>query len=206
MTLLDRSLRDFLASLAAKTPTPGGGAVAALCGAIGAGLVSMAARFTSGKKHASVEEEALRVADACDRLRETLSRLADADCEAYDSVTAAYALPKETEAEKASRARAVESALERAIAVPRETMKASLEGLAIADAFASKANRNLASDVLVGGCCLHAAVEGARANVAINAASFSEPSKGKAHLEAADADLRMAGERIASIRKALASP
>ncbi len=203
MTFLDKSLRDFLSQLAARTPTPGGGTVAALNAALGTALVSMAARFTSGKKYVEVEAEAARVAETCDRLRERAGVLADEDSAAYDAVTAAYGLPKTNEAEKAARSRAIETAMGGALAVPRRTLALALEALELAAAFAPKANPNLASDVLVGAACLVAAAEGARANVRINALSLPDSSDAKKSLAEADAGLARAGELLSAVRAAV---
>ncbi|HKE02150.1 MAG TPA: cyclodeaminase/cyclohydrolase family protein [Planctomycetota bacterium] len=203
MTLLDRSVRDILASTAAKTPTPGGGAIAALNGALGAALVAMAARFTSGKKYVEVEAEATRVADACDAIRAQLAELVDADCAAYDAVTAAYKLPKGTPTEEGARTQAIARALAGAMEVPRRTMKVALEGLALAERFARKANPNLASDVLVGAVCLHAAVEGARANVLINAKAAADPASVRGAVDESARDLALAGERLDAVRRAI---
>lgn len=177
--------------------------MAALNAGLGAALVAMAARFTSGKKHEAVEAEAAGVAEACDSVRAAAAALVDEDAGAYDLVTAAYALPKGTDAEKAARAAAVESALRAAMEVPERTIAAAMQALELAASFAPKSNRNLASDVLVGACCLHAAVESARANVRINVAAMSDPARGARNAEAADAALRRAGEKLAAVRAAV---
>lgn len=200
MTLLDRSLRELLSSLAAKTPTPGGGSIAALNAALGLGLVSMAARFTTGKKYEAVEKEALAVAEACDRLREEASRLVDADTEAYDVVTRAYGLPKGTDAEKAARTASIQGALVGAIGVPARTLDVAIEGLGLAARFASQSNRNLASDVLVGASCLFAGAEGARANVRINAAGLADGALASRHLARADAAFAEAARLLGKVR------
>ncbi|HHJ07011.1 MAG TPA: methenyltetrahydrofolate cyclohydrolase, partial [Anaerolineae bacterium] len=55
----NQSVQDFLNALSGKSPTPGGGSVAALNGALGAALVSMVCNVTIGKKkYADVEAEA----------------------------------------------------------------------------------------------------------------------------------------------------
>lgn len=200
MTLLDRSVRDFLASLAARTPTPGGGSIAALNAALGLGLVAMAARFTSGKKYEAVEAEAARAAEECDRLRSEAAGLVDADTDAYDQVTAAYGLPKGTEGEKAARTKAIQDALAVAMAVPERTLAVAVAGLKVAARFAPHSNRNLASDVLVGASCLHCAAEGARANVRINAAGLADAQAAKKSLTAADAAFAEAGALLADVR------
>lgn len=203
MALLDLSLRSFLATLAAKTPTPGGGSVAALNAALGLGLVAMAAQFTSGAKYATVETDAANTIGGCDLLRARATALVDADSAAYDLVTAAYGLPKGTDAEKAARAEAIQRALEGAMDVPQKTIDVAIAGLELAAAFAPKSNKNLASDVFVGATCLLAAVEGARANVKINAAGLTDAAKAQSALAAADAALAKANRLLSQIRTAI---
>jgi formiminotetrahydrofolate cyclodeaminase len=200
MTLLDRTIRDFLAATAAKTPTPGGGSVAALNAAIGLGLVSMAARFTTGKKYEAVEADAQATAAECDKLREEATRLVDDDTRAYDEVTKAYGLPKNTDAEKAARTGAIQAALGGAIRVPARTLEVSVAGIEVAAKFASKSNKNLASDVLVGASCLYSAAEGARANVRINAAGMTDAAAAKEYLSRADAQFASAARLLGKVR------
>ena len=56
--LLSMTVRDFAAATAARQPTPGGGSVAGVVGALGAALGGMALAFTRGKKKFA-EHEAL---------------------------------------------------------------------------------------------------------------------------------------------------
>src|SRR5207302_1059081 len=71
-SFLDQPVRGFLDQLAARTPTPGGGGAAAATGAMAAGLVAMAARFSARQL-----PEAGDLADQADRLRYMASQLAD---------------------------------------------------------------------------------------------------------------------------------
>ena len=71
--LQELTIEEFLEELAARKPTPGGGSVAALSGALAAGLVCMAANF-SGNKDFSEEARTLM---------NTLMRLIDRDAEAF---------------------------------------------------------------------------------------------------------------------------
>lgn len=73
--LQELTIEEFLEELAAKRPTPGGGSVAAVSGALAAGLVSMAAEFSRNK---DVSEEARA-------LMNTLTHLIDRDAEAFAS-------------------------------------------------------------------------------------------------------------------------
>src|SRR5262245_28332423 len=108
--LADLSLRDFAAAVAAKTSTPGGGSVAAYASTLGSALGAMAARYSEGKP----SEDA---SAALDGLRARFLSLVDRDTEAYSKVSAAYKLPKSTDAEKAVRRKAIQSALGEAATV-----------------------------------------------------------------------------------------
>ena len=183
--LVELSLSEFTARLAERTPTPGGGSVAAELAALGAALASMAFRFTSGQKHAAVEEAMARRADELDRLRRTALDLVDRDTDAYDAVTAAFKMPNGSEAEKSARARAVQEALRGALEAPLETMRAAVAGLRLCAEGAPDVNPNLASDCATGAVCLSSAAEGAALNVRINAASIQDEEYARARLAAA---------------------
>ena len=77
-SFLDEPVRGFLDQLAARTPTPGGGGAAAVTGAMAAGLVAMAARFSARQL-----PEAGELAEEADRLRRRLAQLAEEDAQAY---------------------------------------------------------------------------------------------------------------------------
>jgi methenyltetrahydrofolate cyclohydrolase len=173
--LSELSLAEFAERLAARTPTPGGGSVAAYLAACGTALCSMAFQFTSGEKYARVQALMAARAKGLDTLRPKALELVDRDSAAYDGVTAAYALPKASEEEKGRRAEAVQAALRAALEVPFETMQLALAALRIAAAGAPEINQNLASDCAVGSTCLANAVESAFLNVRINASSIRDP-------------------------------
>jgi formiminotetrahydrofolate cyclodeaminase len=172
--LIDLSLTEFTTRLAARTPTPGGGSVAAHLVDAGCALTAMACRFTSGEKFAAVEPAMAERVEVLERLRARAQPLVDRDTAAYDAVTAAYKLPKGTEPEKAARTVAVQAAMLGALEVPAETLGAALEALRIAAAAAPDVNKNLASDAATGTWCLRSAAEAAFHNVRINAASLAD--------------------------------
>src|SRR6185312_6136407 len=90
------SLSGFVGSVAAPTPTPGGGSVAAHVGALGAALAQMVAGLTVGKKkYAAVDAEMRELALEAAGLVNTLSALVARDADAYSAVSAAYKLPSE---------------------------------------------------------------------------------------------------------------
>ena len=107
--MIHQSFAQIVDSLAAKTPTPGGGAAAAMSGCMGAALFLMVVRFSRGKK-ANVDREGdLQQAEALlDGHMKRLLPMAERDCRSFDLVSAAYGMPKETDEQKALREKAIQ--------------------------------------------------------------------------------------------------
>ncbi|TDV53731.1 cyclodeaminase/cyclohydrolase family protein [Actinophytocola oryzae] len=140
-------MRSFLEEVAARTPAPGGGAVAAMTGASAAALVSMAARFSASDE----------VATAGDGLRARLVQLAADDAAAYTAVLAA-------------RGEARRQAMRVATEVPREIAAVALEVAALAHALVATGNPNLTGDARVAELLAEAAAKAAGVLVDINTA------------------------------------
>jgi methenyltetrahydrofolate cyclohydrolase len=164
-----KTLNGFLDELASSSPAPGGGSVAALSGALGAALTSMVCNLTIGKKkYADVEGDMKKVLNQAEQLREQFTELIDSDTLAFNKVMEAYALPKDTEPQKALRSAAIREATKEATMVPLEVMKHCIDALALTQTVASKGNVNSVSDAGVSALMLHAALEAAGLNVRIN--------------------------------------
>lgn len=164
-----QSLDPFLDSVAAKTETPGGGSVAALCGALGAALGSMVCRFTLGKKKFADSKEILeRTLVRCEALRSELSALIADDAAAFDGLMAAMRLPKDSDDQQTVRSEKIRLATERAVSVPLTVMERSLEVLELAVTAAQRGNPNLASDAGSAAQVARAALSCASYNVRIN--------------------------------------
>ena len=174
-SILDLSVGELLQRLGSSEPAPGGGAAAALAGALGAALVQMTAGLTIGRpKFAEVEDQAQRIARRTAELRQRLARLGEADAEAFDKVSAAYRLPRADDAQKAARSEAIQSALRLAAEVPLETARISAEVVEVAEEAAPVLNPAVISDVLVGALLAQAALRSAAVNVEINLASLTD--------------------------------
>src|SRR5512138_1221638 len=105
------TLKSFLDELASASPAPGGGSVAALAGALGAALTSMVSNLTIGKKkYATVEGEMKDVLARAEGLREQFTELVEKDTAAFNKVMESFALPKESEAQRALRSAAIREA------------------------------------------------------------------------------------------------
>lgn len=167
--LVDLSLHDFAAKLAAADAAPGGGSAAALAGALGAALAAMVAGLTVGRpKYAEHEAEMQAVQSQGERLRHQLLALVDADTAAYENVMAAYRLRKDTDELAAARREAIQEALQHAADIPLATAEACVQVLNIAALAAEHGNPNAASDAAVAGLLAHAGMLGAARNVRIN--------------------------------------
>ncbi|MBX6331079.1 MAG: glutamate formimidoyltransferase [Gemmatimonadaceae bacterium] len=202
------SLSGFVASVAAATPTPGGGSVAAHVGALAAALAQMVAGLTRGrKKYADVDAEFREVAERAAALGQRLTELVTLDADAYTAVSNAYKLPKETPEQAAQRDAAITAALIGASEVPLETARACAEVAALALVAATKGNKNAVSDAGVAALLAEAACRGAAYNVRINVAALPDRARGRALVEAAEAFVREAAERAravtAEVEKAL---
>lgn len=160
--IVEQKIKQFLEDLASKKPTPGGGAAAALAGAMGAGLVGKVARLTRDNSEVS------KIAGKADKLRSELLELSDKDCQAYDEVVKAYRLPKECDKKQETRNRKIQEALKGAAEVPMETAKKSLEVLKLASFVAASGNQNAVSDARCGIELATGAIYGALENVKIN--------------------------------------
>lgn len=174
-----QSLSGFLSSVASSAPTPGGGSVAAHAGALAAALVQMVAGLTAGKKkYASVDAEMREIALDATGLGNQLSGLVARDADAYTAVAAAYQLPQTTDAEKATRASTVKTALLEAAAVPLETARASVRVAELAEAVAARGNQNAVTDAGVAALLAESACRGAVYNVRVNVRLLEDPSSG----------------------------
>ena len=180
MEMMKQSCEQFLAELAGKAPTPGGGGTAALVGAAGVALGSMVGSLTVGKKkYAAVEADIQALNARADILRKELEALVQADAEAFAPLAAAYGLPKDTPEQAAHKAAVLESALDAACAVPLQIMEKCAEGIVLVEEYAAKGSVLAVSDAAL----CKAALQAASLNVFIN----TKPMTDRAHAVELDA-------------------
>ncbi len=169
------AVRTYLEDASSDRPTPGGGSVAALAGALGTSMACMAANFTVGKKKfEAVEPEVRCHLEVCLRVRDELLRLMDEDTLGYAKVSAAYAMPKESAVEKVMRSEAIQKALLAAMDPPVQTVRLCRQLLQSVARLADIANPNLISDVGVAALLGEAALGAAKLNVEINLAAVKD--------------------------------
>lgn len=185
--LREKSLHEYLEVLASGAPAPGGGSAAALSGAQGAALGAMVTELSIGKKKYLEHTDALAsVRDALNVLRLELLTDVDRDTQAYDAVSTAMKLPKETPEEIAHRQAEIQQALLGATKSPLSVLEKCKAALEQIDGLIGKSNTNAASDLGTGAAMLRAGAQGAWLNVLINLSSLKDVAQGKALLEQAE--------------------
>ncbi len=167
--LVDRTVAGFVDELSSDSPAPGGGSVAALCGALSAGLSSMVANLTVGRKGQEEVWEAMSaVAEKAQTAKDAFLRAVDEDTEAFNKVMDAIRIKASTPEEQAAKAEALRAANRGATLVPLSVLERTLSALDLAAAVAADGNPNSVSDAAVAGMTARACAEGAYHNVLIN--------------------------------------
>ena len=188
MEMMKQSCEQFLAELAGKAPTPGGGGTAALVGAAGVALGSMVGSLTVGKKKYAAVEAGIQALNArADILRKELEALVQADAEAFAPLAAAYGLPKDTPEQAAHKAAVLESALDAACAVPLQIMEKCAEGIVLVEEYAAKGSVLAVSDAGCAAALCKAALQAASLNVFINTKLMADRTRAAALDARADA-------------------
>jgi glutamate formiminotransferase / formiminotetrahydrofolate cyclodeaminase len=166
----------FLDEVAAGTPAPGGGSVAAYAAALGAALGAMLARLTVGKKkYLEVEPEMLKLLDEAETLRADMTRAIEEDAAAFDAVLQAFKLPKLTPEEEAAREEAIQQATLRAAEVPLQAARQAVRVMEVCARITALGNLNAITDGASGAVMAKAALIAAGYNVRINVQGL--PSK-----------------------------
>lgn len=174
-TGLSNSVGNFAELVAASTPTPGGGSVAAYCGVLAASLGQMVCNLTIGKqKYAEAEPRLIEIKAQLEQLSSRMRELIAEDAASFEAVLSAYRLPKATDEQKAERGTQIQIALGGAVAVPFETAQRGFEVSRLLGELAKIGNPNALSDVAVGAQLAQVAVRGASYNVSVNLDSITD--------------------------------
>ena len=175
MGFAEHTCTEFVEKLSSKAPVPGGGGASALVAAVGTALGNMVGSLTVGKKkYADVEEEMYALKEKAEGLEKEFLQLIDRDAEVFEPLSRAYGLPRETEEQKAEKAKVMEAALREACTVPLEIMEKCCEALELVKEFAAKGSVLAVSDAGVAAVCLKAALQGASLNVFINTKAMKD--------------------------------
>ncbi len=160
MGYMNKSINAYLKDLAAKAPSPGGGAAAALSAAMAAALISMVCRYTIGKERYKKHQRRIKeILSGSLKEQRRLSKLVDKDIKAYAA-----------------------GDMDAAISVPAEVCFSSCELLAAAVELIEKGNINLLSDTLLAASLSEVSFFGGLLYVNVNAGSIKGDKTGYTRL------------------------
>ena len=169
--LIHKSCEDFSRVLASRAAVPGGGGAAALVGAFGTALCSMAGNLTLGrKKYAAVEDDVRRMLAEGEAVQQRLLELVDEDAKAFEPLSKAYSIPKDDPNREAVMLKVTVDACQAPLAIMEQTCKA----IELLEEMLVKGSALLVSDVGCGAMLCRAALESASLNIFINTKTLSD--------------------------------
>lgn len=181
------TLGAFLGALEARTPAPAGGGAAGVSAAMGAALLAMVARFSTGERFAEVEPEMHALIEELTELGAQALETVATDAEAFGGVAAAYALAKTTDEERSARSAAIQQAMVGATDSPLALGDLCGRLAVMARILTDKGNANVVSDVGTGAACIAAALDACLVNVAANTAFLRDEDERERLVSAAGA-------------------
>lgn len=196
------TVEGFADELASDSPAPGGGSVAALCGALSASLSAMVTNLTFNKKGYEDKNELMeKTGVEGQKLKDWFINAVNTDTEAFNNVITAMKMPKKSDEEKAARLKAIEEADKNATLVPLTVLENTVPALKLAETVAEHGNQNSLSDSGVAALTARCAANGAYYNVLINLSGIEDKTWAKKTREQADKFLSEADKLAAEIEK-----
>ncbi len=171
-------ITDFADLLSSEEPAPGGGSVAALCGALAGGLAAMVPNLSVvWRSPRDYRDEMSAVAEKAQSLKDWFLLAIDADTDAFQKIIDANRMPSSTDEERAARTESLRLANRGATLVPLSVLEKCVEVFDLAEVSLAKGNPNALSDAGVAGLCAMAGAEAAYYNVLINLNSMADDAQ-----------------------------
>jgi len=176
----EMSLKEFIARTASADPVPGGGSIAALTAAQGAGLVGMLASLTKGKAgYEAVWEKMTQTADDAAKQAQMFLDFIQKDVDVFNEYMAVLKMPKDTDEQKAARSALLQKAVINATEVPLTLAKECYGFISVAEYTIDHGNKGATSDGCIAVLLLKAAALAALYNVKINLPSIKDEATAK---------------------------
>lgn len=174
-SLINMNLKDFANETSSESPAPGGGSIAAYCGAMGSSLATMVANLSANKRGWDDKWETFsNWAEKGIMYQNKLLALVDEDTNAFNNIMNAFRLPNNTVSEKAFRVNQIQEATRHAIKTPFQVMEIALDSMQVIKEMALIGNPNSITDAAVGALCARTAIRGAYLNVQINCKDYND--------------------------------
>lgn len=183
---VDLSVAEFLSAVRNES-LPGGGSVTALAGGLASSLLGKVCRLTAGRdEFLAYEDQTRQVWRECTFLDQAFLDLMERDAEAYRRVVAAYGLPKETDDQRAARARELEAAWQGAVETPAEIARRCRGIVELARKLVGRSNKTTTADVGLAAHLAYAGVEAAAIIMKDNLAKVKDEAFFKEHWDLAE--------------------
>ncbi|MDK6234031.1 cyclodeaminase/cyclohydrolase family protein [Aerococcus sanguinicola] len=196
-------LNTYIADVASSKSAPGGGSVIPLTGALGTALGCMVLEITKEKVKDADLDRIDHILSQGHAYIDQLKDLSQKDAEVSGKMFAQYALPRETEEEKARRTAAIQEALLGATEVPLQVMETSLKAMRLLEEIAEIGRKSVLADVEVGVQHLYTALQCAKYNVLENVNLIKDEEKAQAYQDRADQALQGSEEVKAAVLAAV---
>ena len=172
---MNENVAAFLKVLDSTDNTTGGGTASAIAGAMSGGLIAMVARLSVNREGSKPETFYQSLAANAERLSAELFDGGRGDSLSFEGVRNAYRLPKQTEAEKATRSNVLQSSWLQATLVPLENAERCAHVLRLGIQLQDCSNPNTASDLACALLLALTGLKGCLANVDINIPHIKDP-------------------------------
>ncbi|MFT7101108.1 MAG: glutamate formiminotransferase/formiminotetrahydrofolate cyclodeaminase [Bacteroidia bacterium] len=173
--LVNLTAKELADETASESMAPGGGSIAAYCGALGVSLATMVANLSANKPGWEDKVEVFSDwAVKGQAIKRELLYLVDEDTRSFNGIINAIRMPKDTAADKTARIEAIEKASQYAAEVPFKVMQTAYKAKDLLKAMLDIGNKPSVTDAGVGALCCLTAIEGAYMNVRINTKDLSE--------------------------------
>lgn len=175
MKLVENSILDFNKELASNSPTPGGGSVAALEGALAASLTIMVCELTLANiKYENYFTKCEDIKIRTTKLQTQFLDIIDEDSYSYNKVSEAYKLSKDSEEDKLKRSKIIQERLKESCVPPFKSLELIKEGIDNIEELINSFNKSCSSDLAVAISSYKASCLGEYNNVLINLKSIKD--------------------------------
>ncbi len=182
---MNKTLNEYIERVRSKDPTPGGGSVSALGGALASSLTIMVSALSKTKKiyKENLDDDTKKIYDddleKLIKISDRLIELVELDCEAYNIVAEAFKIPKDDD----KRDEKIQAGLKYAADIPFETCKCILDSMRILNFYITKTIKGAITDLGTACAFLHSSYYGAELNVKINLESIADEDYIKSKLD-----------------------
>lgn len=179
MEFYKETIKEFVESVSSEAPSPGGGSVAGLIGALAGALNSMVYSLTIGKKSYEALDEDIKsmikeFQEKSIKFTNSALEMMEDDRKEFLKLMDSYKLPKETDEEKKIRTLTIKENTKKAMMPPLNLARQCMDFYENLNIMSKYGNKMLLSDLGMSAILLHCTIESSIMNVKVNLNSLRE--------------------------------